>query len=1381
MINPEIQNSMINNFDSQEAVSFRIEEENIGKIMGILTGDIYKNKPGAVVRELSTNCLDAHKLNRNPDPFVIILPTVHNNNILTIRDFGPGLSDADMLDLYTSYAKSTKDKTNDFTGCLGLGSKSPLSLSPNFTVTSYYNNAETTYNIFMENGIPKLIPINKMELVPISNDDVITLDRDKGFLFKHNYEEYTWYKNFLIGKMTYDHTFTFGIKLREYLNGLFIETDGQNAGYINNEIILNMHLKKEGDEKTDSGLVRMFSEILTFKDRPKGEEPFNDINQRLLIIGKTGVEIPVENIDYDQLNSYEKNYHNDGFSFFKIDLTQLTEELNHSGYFIEAKQLVLSGEELEESNYNKDYAQLIDDIYDTTFKTGLRIDIPISAQYRSQIAEEVKKQLMFFSVMPRVVEIGANGPKKLESFSFESIKKEGVAFEVAPDIFLIKNNNLRPTSWSRSASPEYYNSIGALDNLFTRAGGCRLVQGDVNYPVELEMVLSTVKSTSRDPRFKIDRSDFEAFEHYLKHLSNSMVIFFDIGEISFQPSREGLNYDAATSIKIYDKVRMVLTAYKEELQNFISEAKDELDFQMRLLHVKQSATTLSLFNQFNSNSSYLTAVAKSLNDVVIGEEVYSVKTNRTVQALYELFKPVSAINDMLKTKSKLDKPCLWEVNRKTGNNTFVPNNISSITNNVVPPIFIVVDGKKYRKVIYDHIRDIINNIFEQQRKNGMVDVLDDKGNVTHTKPTAMWYSKFKENLILDDKVWYDVSKSVYLIFEEYLNIPVLEGMSTEEYISKHLNLSNNIPGVPRVLNYKAELKKLIDSGKISKPTKEKRTAFLGLGYKFNYGRMNPEGRLHTKERKETQPDGTEKIISETSRVSTRAFEHYFGLIKSRNIDADAEFHVDADEVDDFLERVENNDVLIVPYDNKTKSLVAPFLDYNDEYFYTDTEKHYKMNIFQHISKSFIHSDNYKYYFWYLFMAGVITNETEIVFAKMNVLTKLGLNKYSIWDEERMMSHLESITTTLKDKRLILINDSSLNNFHFGYSTYSGMDRIFNEKEFAWKSTFLKNPILTNDFKNTKLVVEDRKKIIGKPVPQFLMDFHIRKESVKQLFQNESNSNSANYHLRDNLNIRYAVGTFHDLYYNYQLLKNSSLLVSQIFVSELNPENKDSQKGIERTPDKLRTKILNLLRDSSQPHFSIYLIRSERLPDYKYLLLNEFNELHHKVTTQRCDSNDIKAYNKIHSNFVALNHKALENLDSVIENLLTVEGYYRENALRSSDIVFTERTMDLVINIPSVSSAYTSEAKRQKIIRSKIIFNKKYKREIKRLEDTLSFNARLDMQKIENALRTEKILEMYKKNLRPIRFTSPLKIESTNNLESHLNYAWTKFKPFSKAS
>lgn len=1380
MITPEIQNSMINNFDSQDAVSFRIEEENIGKIMGILTGDIYKNKPGAVVRELSTNCLDAHKLNDNPDQFVIILPTVHNNNILTIRDFGPGLSDEDMLDLYTSYAKSTKDKTNDFTGCLGLGSKSPLSLSPNFTVTSFYNNAETTYNIFMENGIPKLIPINKTELIPISTDDIITAESDKGFLFKHNYEEYTWYKNFLIGKMTYDHTFTFGIKLREYLNSLFIETDGQNSEYINNEIILNMHLKKEGDDKTKTNLVRMFSEILTFKDRPKGEEPFTDINQRLLIIGKTGVEIPIENIDYDQLNTYEKNYHNDGFSFFKIDLTKLTEDLSHSGYFIEAKQLVQSGDELDESISNKDYAQLIDDVYDTTFKTGLRIDIPISAQHRSQIAEEVKKQLLFFPVMPRVIEIGANGPKKLESFSFESIKKEGVAVEVAPDIFLIKNYGARPTSWSKSATPEYYNSIGALDNLFTRTGGCRLVQGGVNYPVELEMVLSTVKSTSRDPRFKIDMTDFEAFEHYLKYLSNSMVIFFDIGEISFQPSREGLNYDAATSIKIYDKVRMVLTAYKKELQAFISEAKDELDFQMRLLHIKQSATTLSLFNQFNSNTSYLTALVNGLNDVTIGEEVYSIKINRTVQTLSELFKPVSIINDMLKTKSKLDKPCLWGINRKTGNNSFVPTSISNITNNVVPPIFIVVDGKKYRKVIYDHIRDIINNIFEQQRKNGIIEVLDDKGNIS-PKSTATWYSKFKENLISDDKAWYEVSKAVYLIFEDHLNIELPDDMSIEEYISKQLNLSNNIVGVPRVLNYKDELKKLIDSGKISKPTKEKRTAFLGLGYKFNYGRMNPEGRLfHREDKKIVLPDGTEKMVPETRRVSTRPFEYHFGLIKSRNVNTDDEFHVDADEVDDFLERVENNEVLIIPYDNKTKNLVTPFLDYKDEYYYTDAEKHYKMNIFQHISESFIHSDNYKYYLWYLFMAGVITNETEIVFAKTNILSKLGLNKYSIWDEERMMNHLERITTTLKDHQLVLLNDSSLGNFYFGYNDYTSMDRIFNERNFAWKSVFLKNPILANDFKNTKLSIDVRQKIIGKPVPQFLVDFYVRKESIRQLFQKESNSDSANYHLHDNLNFQYVVGTFHDLYYNYQLLKNSSMVVSQIFVSELNYENKDLRKGIDRNPDKIRSSILKLLNDAGQPRFSIYVIRSNRLPEYKYLLLNEFNELHKKVTTNLCYPNDVKNYNKIYSKFTTLNHNALENMDSIIENLFIVEGYNR-NKPRSSDIVFSDRTMYLSINIPSIPPVYTTEAKRKKIIRSKIIFNKQYKRGIKKLEDTLSLNARLNMQKIENDLRTEMILEMYKKNLKPVRFASPLKMESTNTLESHLNYAWTNYKPFFKAS
>src|SRR5690606_4870783 len=59
-----------------------------------------------------------------------------------IRDFGTGLSLADMWDLYSTYGISTKnsgDDANKYTGAFGIGKGSMFACSAQSTVTSYFN------------------------------------------------------------------------------------------------------------------------------------------------------------------------------------------------------------------------------------------------------------------------------------------------------------------------------------------------------------------------------------------------------------------------------------------------------------------------------------------------------------------------------------------------------------------------------------------------------------------------------------------------------------------------------------------------------------------------------------------------------------------------------------------------------------------------------------------------------------------------------------------------------------------------------------------------------------------------------------------------------------------------------------------------------------------------------------------------------------------------------------------------------------------------------------------------------------------------------------------------------------------------------------------
>ena len=133
----------------------------------ILSDGLYPNKIKAVVRELSTNAVESHITRHKKitgeeitqevidslPQFEIHLPTTMEPHF-SIRDFGTGLSHDDLMNMYTTYFRSTKRDTNDVGGCLGLGSKSPFAYSDNFSVVSIHNGRKTCYNLTIDNGYP---------------------------------------------------------------------------------------------------------------------------------------------------------------------------------------------------------------------------------------------------------------------------------------------------------------------------------------------------------------------------------------------------------------------------------------------------------------------------------------------------------------------------------------------------------------------------------------------------------------------------------------------------------------------------------------------------------------------------------------------------------------------------------------------------------------------------------------------------------------------------------------------------------------------------------------------------------------------------------------------------------------------------------------------------------------------------------------------------------------------------------------------------------------------------------------------------------------------------------------------------------------------------
>lgn len=108
--------------------------KNIGWLLNIVT-DLYADRELACIREYSTNALDAHVEARINVPIEVTTPSALSP-FLVIRDYGIGLSLDDIREIYSQYGESTKRGTNDQTGMLGVGCKSALSYSDQFTVTS---------------------------------------------------------------------------------------------------------------------------------------------------------------------------------------------------------------------------------------------------------------------------------------------------------------------------------------------------------------------------------------------------------------------------------------------------------------------------------------------------------------------------------------------------------------------------------------------------------------------------------------------------------------------------------------------------------------------------------------------------------------------------------------------------------------------------------------------------------------------------------------------------------------------------------------------------------------------------------------------------------------------------------------------------------------------------------------------------------------------------------------------------------------------------------------------------------------------------------------------------------------------------------------------
>ena len=152
---------------------FKISEDSQDIVIHSLI-NLYSDPIGSVVREITSNCIDAHRerdlkvagkvpLNSDDDKKfwsnrkTIEIEYIDKNTILGIeasivfKDFGVGLSNKRVQEIFTVFGASTKRDNNLEIGGFGLGAKSPLAYNETFYVKTNHNGREYYYMIYINN------------------------------------------------------------------------------------------------------------------------------------------------------------------------------------------------------------------------------------------------------------------------------------------------------------------------------------------------------------------------------------------------------------------------------------------------------------------------------------------------------------------------------------------------------------------------------------------------------------------------------------------------------------------------------------------------------------------------------------------------------------------------------------------------------------------------------------------------------------------------------------------------------------------------------------------------------------------------------------------------------------------------------------------------------------------------------------------------------------------------------------------------------------------------------------------------------------------------------------------------------------------------------
>lgn len=139
--------STIETFGDIRSFKTSIDPRNLEYITTLLSSNLYSNPEQSFMREIVSNAWDAHVEAGNIDTPVII--KIEQDKV-TIRDFGTGISPERFSEIYCNIGSSTKRESNDYIGGFGIGRFSALACSDTVSIISYYNGLAFHYIMIKE-------------------------------------------------------------------------------------------------------------------------------------------------------------------------------------------------------------------------------------------------------------------------------------------------------------------------------------------------------------------------------------------------------------------------------------------------------------------------------------------------------------------------------------------------------------------------------------------------------------------------------------------------------------------------------------------------------------------------------------------------------------------------------------------------------------------------------------------------------------------------------------------------------------------------------------------------------------------------------------------------------------------------------------------------------------------------------------------------------------------------------------------------------------------------------------------------------------------------------------------------------------------------------